>query len=211
MLDTTKLEKQLIEERYLEDTRETKPSFWERFFKKKKVTTDKRATTKQLLPYVGTVGKDNFIVYKERFVEVLMLQGYNLDTMSGAQLQRLIGEYDTLNRLYVYPFKVLTLHTPTDTYSQQRYYMKLAQKATNPIQKRILMENYHEMKYFAEHENNKEFFIFLYADTLEELQECRTDFLHYKGSLKIYPVPLHKKKAVFFKLNNPMTSVLVNR
>ncbi|MDO4432023.1 MAG: hypothetical protein Q4B80_01775 [Aerococcaceae bacterium] len=207
-LDTNKQEQALKKQRLLDSDDEIRLTLRERLKNKLKRPTSVKKTTFDLLPYTGVIGTENFIVSKGRFMEIFQLQGYNLDAM-GDHLERVLHAYDELNRLYVYPFKVVTIYTPLDTMAQQRYYLNLAQQTDNPLYKKELMTSYYEMKYFSEHELNKEFFIFIYADTLEEIRECREDFLRYSGVLKILSIPYRKKKAVLFKLNNPMLKVLL--
>ena len=207
--ETQKLEKQKYIQSSRKETQTRFEQFKERIKKSKKNPVMVRKTVLDVLPYKSFIhDRLHFIQYKEGFVEVLALQGYNLSGINQDALYDIVYSYRDLIKMYVYPFKVLSLNTPLDTTPQQRYYKKLAQKAKSNIQKQLLMETYYEMKWFSENENNKEFFVLLYAETVSELIENREDFMRYAGSLNIVPITPYKKKTVFFKLNNPMSPIL---
>lgn len=212
MVDTKKREKELIKRRYIADKpkKKTLAQKLRGIFPKKKAKSSIRKTTADILPYKGTIGSDALIEFKDGFVEVLLLEGYNFAGM-GESLWDVLYDYEMLIKLYVAPFKMITIHTPINTTEQQRYYLKLAEQTTDPNRKKLLMENFYEMRYFAEHEQNKEFYIFLYGDTVKELLEARADFLRYCGTLKIKRISLNRKKSVFFRLNNPTSTLFFER
>ena len=145
------------------------------------------------------------------FMDVLQLEGYNLSSMSAAERNEVIKQYEMLIKLYVYPFKIVTMYMPLDTRLQQNYYKRQAELASNPTYKRLLMEQYYEFKYYEENNFNKEFYIFLYGDTVEELRECRNDFFAYSGLLKVSTISYEKKKSIFFRLNNPLIRQNMNQ
>lgn len=204
--DTREQEKRLIEQGYIPSENKEKKKFG--LFGRKKDKPELPAqTTLDIMPVKGLAGRENFIRLENGFTDIFELQGYNLAGSSDAEIWGILKQYETLVKLYVMPMKVLTLYTPLDTKKQQNYYLKQAKKAKNPIHREILMNNYYEMLHFEQNNYNKEFYIQIFADTVQELREYRQDFLQYKGSLNIAEVPLKKKRAIFFRLNNPTTTV----
>lgn len=213
MLDIQKEIRELERKKYLEATRkETQrpiDRFREHLKRLRKPPKVVRKTVLDVLPYKCFVNdRMHFIQFKEGFVEILALQGYNLNGINQDALADIVYSYRDLIKLYVFPIKILSLHTPLDTAPQQRYYQNLARKSMNPIHQQLLMENYYEMKYFSENELNKEFFVFLYAETISELIEYRDDFLTYAGNLKFLSLTPYRKKTVLFRLNNPLSKIL---
>lgn len=215
MLNVDKEMRELEKRKFIEQTRKETQTPLEKLKEKlanKRKKNDKvRKTTLDILPYKGFVNeRENFIELNNDngFMEILSLQGYNLNGINQDALTDIVFSYRDLIKMYVFPFKVVSLHTPLDTAPQQRYYQSLAKITTNTIHQQLLMENYYEMKWFSENELNREFFVFIYAETLAELIEYRSDFLQYSGGLKVLPITKYKKTSVLFRLNNPLSQIL---
>lgn len=207
--DTRQQEKELIRKGYIPSDKKKKSKF-KLFNKNKNEKKLPAQTTLDIMPVKGLVGRENFIRLENGFTDIFELQGYNLAGASDAEIWGVIKQYENLVKLYVMPMKVLTLYTPLDTKKQQDYYLRQAKQATNPTHRDILMNNYYEMQFFEQNNYNKEFYIQIFADTVQELRENRQDFMQYKGTLNIAEVPLKKKRAIFFRLNNPTTTVYYN-
>lgn len=206
--DTRKKEKELIKKKFIPAKEDVKRK--KRFSKVKmneKVKGQKNLTTLDILPYKTIVGEDNVLQLNDGFMDILELKGYNMAGMDNDDLLHVIYQYESLVKMYVYPFKLVTLYSPLDTSVQQKYYLDLINQTTNLKHKKLLMESYYEMKWFQDNNFNKEFYFMIYADTLEELRECRNDFMQYKGDLSVSRITLEKKRAILFKFNNPTSKI----
>ncbi|TLQ49495.1 hypothetical protein FEZ33_00470 [Ruoffia tabacinasalis] len=207
--DTRKKEKELIKKKFIPDKKGVlnKKKRFSRVKKNQKTKSQKNLTTLDLLPYKTVVGEDNVLQLNEGFMDILELKGYNMAGMDNEDLLHVIYQYESLVKMYVFPFKLITLYSPLDTSAQQKYYLDLINETTNLKHKKLLMETYYEMKWFQNNNYNKEFYFMIYADTLEELRECRNDFMQYKGDLSVGRITLEKKRAILFKLNNPTSKI----
>lgn len=207
--DTRKKEKELIKKKFIPDKKGVlnKKKRFSKVKKNKKTKSQKNSTTLDLLPYKTVVGEDNVLQLNEGFMDILELKGYNMAGMDNEDLLHVIYQYESLVKMYVFPFKLITLYSPLDTSAQQKYYLDLINETTNLKHKKLLMETYYEMKWFQNNNYNKEFYFMIYADTLEELRECRNDFMQYKGDLSVGRITLEKKRAILFKLNNPTSKI----
>lgn len=213
-LNIRKTEEELIKKKIIEDEYGLLPEgrlarLKRKFRELRERKPSVKKTTLDIVPYKGIIdAKNNFIINKNGFADVLLMQGYNLPGMSESAQMNLINSYNQLLCMYVYPFKNITIYTPIDTSEQQKYYKNLAARTTNKKLKRKLMETYFEMKYFSENDYNKEFYVIIYADTVEELRECRDDFIRYAGSISIHQIPYRRKKSLYFRLNNPSKTMV---
>lgn len=208
-LDLNKQEKALVKAKIIKQEKgksSNKKGLWP-FFQKKGPTSSLRKTTLDIMPYKGTIGsKEHFIVGKNKFYDLLRIVGVNFNGLSQRALWDIVYQYEALLKLYVMPFKVITIYTPLETSATQHYYAELASFTETPKHKEILMENYFEMKWLSEHKLNKEFFVLLSGETVQDLRECRKDFINFAGSIKLLPVPLKQKRELYFRLNNPTSS-----
>lgn len=206
--DTRKKEKELIKKKFIPEKKGTKrKKHFSKVKKNVKVKGQKNLTTLDILPYKTIVGEDNVLQLNDGFMDILELKGYNMAGMDNDDLLHVIYQYESLVKMYVYPFKLVTLYSPLDTSLQQKYYLDLINQTTNLKHKKLLMESYYEMKWFQDNNYNKEFYFMIYADTLEELRECRNDFMQYKGALSVSLITLEKKRAILFKFNNPTSKI----
>lgn len=206
--DTRKKEKELIKKKFIPEKEGTKrKKYFSKVKKNVKVKGQKNLTTLDILPYKTIVGEDNVLQLNDGFMDILELKGYNMAGMDNDDLLHVIYQYESLVKMYVYPFKLVTLYSPLDTSLQQKYYLDLINQTTNLKHKKLLMESYYEMKWFQDNNYNKEFYFMIYADTLEELRECRNDFMQYKGALSVSLITLEKKRAILFKFNNPTSKI----
>lgn len=214
-LDINKKEQELIKRRILDSQLEIKETWVDKLksklLKNKSKRKTIRKTTLDILPYKGTIGeKEHFIVADNKFIDILAYSGVNFDAMSNHGKWALIKDYESLMMLYVSPFKEISMYMPMETTETQRYYLELAKRQSNPIHKQICMENYYVMKWLEENKANKEFFVCIYGDTVQELRENRNDFLNYCGNIKVLPITRRKKKSVYFRMNNPTSTILFN-
>ena len=178
--------------------------------KKKEQKKDKQVKQKvssfvtDVMPVKGITDEreGGFIKLKDGYMEILQLGGYNLLGMEQSEIEEVIHSYEMLSVLYAFPYKVVSMNIPVNTSSQQQFYRKKLEQETNENKRYQLMTSLSEMEVLNEKANNKEFFIFIYGKTIEELKENRKDFIYYSGQLNVYPISINKKRIVLFRLSN---------
>ena len=173
--------------------------------KAKKAKTQKIGSfVTDVLPVKGITDSDEggFIKLKEGYMDILQLGGHNLAGMEQSEIHEIINAYEMLSVLYAYPYKVVSMNIPVNTSSQQQFFRKKLEKETDEHKRYCLLTSLSEMEVFNEESNNKEFFVFIYGKSIEELRENRKDFIFYSGQLNIYPIPINKKRVVLFRLAN---------
>ena len=155
--------------------------------KKKEQKKDKQVKQKvssfvtDVMPVKGITDEreGGFIKLKDGYMEILQLGGYNLLGMEQSEIEEVIHSYEMLSVLYAFPYKVVSMNIPVNTSSQQQFYRKKLEQETNENKRYQLMTSLSEMEVLNEKANNKEFFIFIYGKTIEELKENRKDFIYY--------------------------------
>lgn len=173
--------------------------------KAKKAKTQKIVSfVTDVLPVKGITDSDEggFVKLKEGYMDILQLGGHNLAGMEQSEIHEIINAYEMLSVLYAYPYKVVSMNIPVNTASQQQFFRKKLEKETDEHKRYCLLTSLSEMEVFNEESNNKEFFVFIYGKSIEELRENRKDFIFYSGQLNIYPIPINKKRVVLFRLAN---------
>lgn len=172
--------------------------------KDKKIKQKVSSFITDVMPVKGITDEreGGFIKLKDGYMEILQLGGYNLLGMEQSEIDEVIHSYEMLSVLYAFPYKVVSMNIPVNTSSQQQFYRKKLEQETNENKRYQLMTSLSEMEVLNEKANNKEFFIFIYGKTIEELKENRKDFIYYSGQLNVYPISMNKKRIVLFRLSN---------
>ncbi|MGY3725462.1 hypothetical protein SAMN05421767_10412 [Granulicatella balaenopterae] len=209
--NVTKRKKELIKKKIIVDDRTMSKQE-----KKKKEKEEKQAMklakkSSEVVPVSGitSFGNDKFIRLKNGFAEVFQIGGYNLQGMDPSEIRSIIYEYEALAVMYVLPYKIITMNIPVDTTKQQQYYREQLENTDDLIKKGTLNVSLAEMEVFNEETHNKEFFVMIYGQTIEELRENCNDFLTYCGRLNIYKIPMKKKRILLFRMSNPLSPVLL--
>ncbi|MBC1604477.1 hypothetical protein HCJ39_07100 [Listeria rocourtiae] len=178
--------------------------------RKKKIKIPRKTTEVSPLLGWGGTPEQSFVRYKAGYFEILQIRGYNLFGMSVDDVYRLIDSFTNFSRLYVKPFKIMLMHFPVPTSRQQDYYKKVIQRTKVVNHQKILQRKLAEHQHIANHRYNKEFFLVLYAPTVDQLQEEIMSIEQFSGYLEINPIKRQKKTQMIYKLNNMNARILVN-
>lgn len=178
--------------------------------RRKKIKIPRKTTEVSPLLGWGGTPEQSFVRYKSGYFEILQIRGYNLFGMSVDDVYRLIDSFTNFSRLYVKPFKIMLMHFPVPTTRQQDYYKKVIQQTKVVNHQKILQRKLAEHQHIANHRYNKEFFLVLYAPTVDQLQEEIMSIEQFSGYLEINPIKKQKKVHIVYKLNNMNSRILVN-
>lgn len=99
--------------------------------------------------------------------------------------------------------KVVGLTYPVDTGQQQAYHQRKLDRTTNPVHELFLQQKIDELAFLQEHRTNKEFFLFIYAETRQTLEDRVTAARNMaSGSFPLQELSPTKKENLLYKLSN---------
>ena len=113
--------------------------------------------------------------------------------------------YKTVER----PIKIISFQFPVNTRQQQESIRRDMDRTDDPVFLNILEQQLNEAIYISEHQTEKEFCLFFYAETFEGLREARNTIRSIltggstNGSL-VEPLDFDKKLEILYTLNNPI-------
>ena len=113
--------------------------------------------------------------------------------------------YKTVER----PIKIISFQFPVNTRQQQESIRRDMDRTDDPVFLNILEQQLNEAIYISEHQTEKEFCLFFYAETFEGLREARNTIRSIltggstNGSL-VEPLDFDKKLEILYNLNNPI-------
>ncbi|GGJ75351.1 hypothetical protein [Virgibacillus salexigens] len=162
--------------------------------------------TSAILPFVQI--HDEYILLKEGVMDIFQVQTKNVHALNDADLNYLLLNRAQFLRSYFRSFKEIILNFPTNTEVQRAYWLKKQQQAKNPSRLKYIEQKLFEFKYLERERYNREFFMFIYADDKEELEDRKSDCMQgMQSSFPLRELPKNKKEQILFLLNNQNTQL----
>lgn len=162
--------------------------------------------TSDILPFVQI--HDDYILLKEGVMDIFLVQTKNIHALNETDLNYLLLNRAQFLRSYFRSFKEVILNFPTNTEVQRAYWLKKQQQATNPSRLKYIEQKLFEFEYLESERYNREFFMFIYADNKEELEDRKQDCIQgMRNSFPLQDLPKSKKEQILFLLNNQNTEL----
>src|SRR5699024_2187225 len=206
--------KKLIEEKfkkvteqyqYLKDKRKAKKHF-QNGMKDQGKRSHMLKQTSNVLPFVQI--HDNYILWKEAVMDIYQVQTKNIHALNDAHLNYLLLNRVQFLRSYFRSFKEVILNFPTNTEVQKAYWLNKRNRATNPSRIKYIEQKLFEFEYLERERYNREFFMFIYADDKDELEDRKHDCMQgMQNSFPLQQLPKNKKEQILFLLNNQNTQL----
>src|SRR5699024_3789719 len=189
----------------LKDQRKVKKEFQEGMKEQgKKPKLLKQASDN--LPYVQI--HDEYILLKEGVMDIFQVQTKNIHALNDADLNYLLLNRAQFLRSYFRSFKEVILNFPTNTEVQRAYWLKKQQQAKNPSRLKYIEQKLFEFECLERERYNREFFMFIYADDKEELEDRKSDCMQgMQSSFPLQRLSKNKKEQILFLLNNQNTQL----
>jgi len=162
--------------------------------------------TSAILPFVQI--HDEYILLKEGVMDIFQVQTKNIHALNDADLNYLLLNRAQFLRSYFRSFKEVILNFPTNTEVQQAYWLKKQQQAKNASRLKYIEQKLFEFEYLERERYNREFFMFIYADDKEELEDRKSDCIQgMQRSFPLQRLSKNKKEQILFLLNNQNTQL----
>lgn len=170
--------------------------------KKKKVYVPK--STLDILPYVGI--SDDYIQLKNGYCDLMRIQGYDLYSLNEDDRNRLIYSRTSLFRSFGPDIKEIAINYPSNTKEQRYYWTLKKQKVKNPLYLEFIDRKLYELEYLEKHKTDRQFYIVVFADSIEQLDERKNQVIStLQSTLSILLTSKAQKEKILFILNNPNT------
>lgn len=177
-------------------------------FKKKSKKQNITASTLNLLTIVDYSDLNDCFITKNGMMDILQIECKNLTALSEADIEFEILAYDRMYKLFSEDFKIVSMRFPTDTSQQIKYITNKIQKTKNPVMLETLKEKENEMNRVAQERSEREYFVFVFGDDGEALNNNRSITLNnITMQQNVRKIPKDKKLKILFKINN-MSSLI---
>lgn len=186
------------------------------------VMIKKSKTTKDTLPSVDKSILDILpIAYYDSSIDAYVLKDGSYmdflkvntkDIYSASEDERMWDNLKFTKLYQTYPgdLKYITLNFPTNTAVQQEYWRHKIEITSNPIMKRQQEEKLFQLEWLQKNSTKREFYLFYYAKTKEELKKAYSDILTVMGTGRdgmLEILSQTKKHNILFKIANKCSQI----
>lgn len=162
--------------------------------------------TPHLLPFLQIT--EDCITLKTKVMDILQITSRDLYSLNTEDMQMILYAQARFYRSYSPSIKVIALNFPSNTDQQRQYWMKKRDKTTNVLRLRFIDRKLFELEFLASQRANREFFLFIYADTPQLLEEEKNHvFRGMRQSFPLEKISIEKKKSILFMLLNQNSKV----
>lgn len=136
-------------------------------------------------------------------MDIMQINTKDLYSMNDEDLQFMLLSQARFYRSYFEPFKVVALNFPTNTEKQKSYWTIKKEQTNDPLRLKFIERKLFELEYLEKERTNREFFLFLYADNRQHINDLKKQLI--RGMQQTFPLKelsVEKKKDVLFVLNN---------
>ncbi|MBS4203661.1 hypothetical protein [Lederbergia citrea] len=157
--------------------------------------------TPSILPFLQI--HEGYFLMKNGVMDILQITTKDLYSMNDGDLQFMLLSQARLLRSYFPAFKEVSLNFPANTEKQKAYWLRKKEKTIDPLRLQFIERKLFELGYLEKERTNREFFLFLYAETPEQLNDQKKQLI--RGMQQTFPLEklsVEKKKDVLFILNN---------
>lgn len=180
-------------------------SLFKRGKKPKKPKVSKK--TVDLLPFVCP--EDGYILLKDgTWMEIMQIETTDLYSKNEEELLRLLRMQTMFLRTFNESFKEVIMNFPIDATTQRNYWLKKKKNVKDPVLLKFIDVKLHEFDVLERERMNREFFLFLFADTKERLTTSVLQVIRSRQhAFPVQKISQSKKRDVLFLLNNQNTKL----
>ncbi len=174
-------------------------SLKERKEKRKKIIS----SFADIVPIIDIVEYDFFEMRNGEYMEIVQVTSKDIYSLNENDKDNDIFSLAYLFQAYIPDIKLIPLHTPVNLELQKNNIIRNIRKCKEPAYIPFLEKKLAELEFIEEHRTNKEYFFYLYADSIKNLLERKSQFKKLFGrSNPIIELELDKKLNVLYQLSN---------
>lgn len=162
--------------------------------------------TSSILPFIQI--HNDYILMKDGVMDIFQIESKDLYSLNDDDINFLVMAQGRFYRSYFDSIKQIAMNFPSNTEKQKAYWRKKRENTENPIMLRFIDRKLFELEFLEKERTNREFFLFIYADSEQQLEEKKKLIIRsLEQSFPLKELSIKKKKEVLFMLNNPNTKL----
>lgn len=179
------------------------------FFKKKEKKKKMLRQTADILPFLYIDEDEGYIKTKDGYMDILQIETTDLHSMNGKELQMYLISQTMFLRSFTDSYKEVIMNFPSNCSSQRAYWLKKREGITDPVRLSFIDRKLYEFDFLERERTNREFFIFLFSDSVESLNSQKNQVARsLNQSFPVRKINMQKKQDILFILNNQNTKLI---
>lgn len=159
----------------------------------------------ELIPFIKM--DDNYIKMKHGYLEMIQIESKNIFSRSESIISLEINKFNKFLKAYPDDFKIIIMNYPVNTEKQQQYIQDKIENCKNKLHLSFLEDKLQELKSVQATKTNIEYYIFIFGDDKEKLNQNIDSFKRLFKSASFFIIDKAKKQDILFKLNNMNTKI----
>lgn len=169
--------------------------------KQKKVKI--KSSISDIIPVVDMTANGYFELRNHEYLEILQLTSKDVYTLNEDDKNRDIYTFAFFLQSYLEDVKLIPLNFPVDTSIQQNFIQRKIERTKNPMFIPFLQKKLQELQFIESYRTNREFYLFIYADSEYNLTNKRNQVERLlQRTCPIIDIEEEKKINILYKLNN---------
>lgn len=169
------------------------------------------ASFADIFPIRDFAEHDFFEMRNGEFMEIVQVTSKDIYSLNEGDKDSDIFSVTYMYQAYISDMKIVPLHTPVNLEIQKNKVLKDIRNCKRKQYLPFLEKKLLELEFIEEHRTNKEYFLFLYANTVKSLQEKKILLRRLLAqSNPVIELELSKKINVLFQMTNLNTKPKVD-
>lgn len=156
-----------------------------------------------IIPIIDIAEFDFFEMRNGEYMEIIQVTSKDIYSLNESDKDNDIFSLAYLFQAYIPDIKLVPLHTPVNLELQKNNIIRNIRKCKEPAYIPHLETKLAELEFIERNRTNKEYFFFLYGESVRNLQERKTQMRKLLGrSNPVIELDLTKKINVLYQLSN---------
>lgn len=156
-----------------------------------------------IFPILDIAEFDFFEMRNGEYMEIVQVTSKDIYSLNESDKDNDIFSLAYLYQAYIPDLKLVPLHTPVNLEIQKNNVIRNIRKSKASVYIKFLERKLAELEFIEENRTNKEYFFFVYGESVRNLQERKTQLKKLLGSSNpLIELDLQKKINVLYQLSN---------
>ena len=160
-------------------------------------------TIMDIFPIIDIVEDKSIFKTTYGYMNILQIESKDIYSLNIDEVNSHVLDLTSFLRGYQDDIKIVCMQFPVNTYNQQQNIINKLENSKNPNHRYFLEKRLNELKFLEEYRQNKEFYLFFFAENEKAIFERENLLLRLSSdSMKLKKINNEKRIKILFKLNN---------
>ena len=161
-----------------------------------------------IFPIIDIIEDKSIFKTTYGYMNILQVESKDVYSLNMDEVNSHVLDLTSFLRAYQDDIKVVCMQFPVNTYNQQQNIINKLEDCNNINHKYFLEKRLKELQFLEEYRQNKEFYLFFFAENEKAIFERENLLLRLSSdSMQLKKINNEKKINILFKLNNQNSKI----